>query len=264
MNEQVAPKSDSALGLGTNFTSNKAERSTELAGLNLVAELDGGQSIAFAFIDGERLSWADGTQDAQRSETYEAQKVDDGLFLIAFQHADDARASTSIIADLYSGQIVFIRNVVGVRVGDEPAVAQTVTLGRIGGQPAYGDKIALTSDLFGRRAMWVYSADDVYEHIYLNAEWYAWHCLRGEEYPKADIDPCRMFKLRENIYLLTFSEKVMVMAAGMVLDFAKLRSFCAAIGRDPGTGALTHFTFGAFGKILSQTDYPQPLVESAA
>ena len=260
MTEPEPPKTDSALGLGANFTANKVQRTAELAGTVLRIGLRDGRNLAFEFTDAENLQVSDGAQASRTSEVYEAQKVAQGLFLIAYQHAADAMASTSLIADMVSGEIVHIRNVVGERIGDEPAVAQTVTLGQIEGHASNGPGIAVTNDLFGRRAMWVYSEDDVYEHIYLNADWYAWHCLKGEEYPKADIDPCQTFKLRENIYLLTFSEKVMSMAAGMVLDFANLRSYCAALGRDPGSNALTHFTFGAHGTILSQTDYPKPLV----
>lgn len=258
MAEHHEPASDSALGLGANFTANKAARSAELAGRKLEIELVDGQAHSFDLIDENELRWS-GRGSAATVEQYEAQKVAEGLFLIAFRHAADSEVSTSMIVDWPSGEVVFIRNVVGPKVGNLPAVEQVVTLGRIAGQPLNGGKFSHTSDLFGRRAMWVYSEDDVYEHIYLNASWYAWHCLKGEEYPLADVDPCQVFKLRDDIYLLTFSEKVMVMAAGMVLDFGKLRSYCAALGRDPVTGQLTHFTFGAFGKILSQTDYPQPL-----
>ncbi|AVA26618.1 MoaF C-terminal domain-containing protein [Rhizobium sp. LEGMi198b] len=264
MNEQVMPQSDNALGLGANFTANKAERSAELAGRKIDLELSNGQDFSFEFVDAEKMRWSSRGAAVKRNETYEAQRVADDLFLIAFQHADDLRTSMSVVADLRSGEVVFIQNVVGEKIGNEPAVIQTVTLGRVADQALQGEKIAQTSDLFGRRAMWIYSEDDVYEHIYLNAEWYAWHCLKGEEYPKADIDPCQMFRLREDIYLLTFSEKVMVMAAGMVLDFSGLRSYCAALGRDPATNEITHFTFGAYGMILSQTNYPEPLVKPAA
>ena len=262
MTEQQKPASDNALGLGANFTSNKVERSAELAGQSLGIQLNDGRSYGFEFADAEKLQWKTAADVVWTDETYEAQKIADGLFLIAVQHSDNTLTSVSIVADLTSGEVVHIGNSVGTRIGDEPAVAQTVTLGKVSGSAGTGAGIGKTSDLFGRRAMWVYSEDDVYEHIYLNADWYAWHCLKGEENPKADIDPCQMFKLRDNIYLLTFSEKVMSMAAGMVLDFAKLRSYCAALGRDPATDALTHFTFGAFGTVLSQTNYPDPLVKA--
>jgi hypothetical protein len=263
MSEADENKSGKALGLGTNFTSNKAERSAELVGKTLSFELDNGQRHSLKFITVDKLLWSGSERDLACEERYEAQKAADGLFLIAFQHHDDDFSSTSVIADLQGGGIVFVRSVVGevspLQTGVEPSVSQTVVPGLISGHGHAGTKIGQTADLFGRRAMWIYSEDDVYEHIYLNADWYAWHCLKGEEYPKADIDPCKTFKLRDDIYLLTFSEKVMVMAAAMVLNFEMLRSFCAAIGKDPSTGELTHFAFGAHGKILSQTDYPVPL-----
>lgn len=250
-------KSDDALGLGANFTANKAERSGELAGRQLQISLDDGRGVQLVFKDIETLE-VSGQHDgsAQGDQAYEAQKVAEGLFLVAFQHRSDANASTSLLVDLQSGEVVIVSNLVGPKEPGVPAVEQTITGGRISGQSSVGSRIAETADLHGRRAMWVYSHDDIYEHLYLNSEYYAWHCLKGEEYPKADVDPCKMFKLRNDIYMLTFSEKVMTMAAAMVLDFSALRSYCAALGRDPVTDALTHFTFGAYGTILSQTDYP--------
>lgn len=251
------------IGLGQNFTENKAERSEELAGKRLAVDLHDGGSFLIDFQDAGSLTWSGrlGDIDGQGvEERYEAQKVAEDLFLIAFQSAADLLESTAIVADWQSGEIVLIRNRVGPKEPGVPAVAQTVRHGRIAGQEWRGPRIEETRDLLGRRAMWVYSENDVYEHIYLNPSWYGWHCLKGDEFPMADIDPCAMFKVRDDIYLLTFSEKVMTMAAGMLLDFGALRSYCAAIGRDPVTDALSHFTFGAFGKVLSQTDYPDPLV----
>lgn len=263
MTQDTAKPKVNTIGLGQDFTVNKVERSLELAGRQLVGELYDTGAFTIDFIDGEKLIWSgrlgniDGVNVA---ETYEAQKAADGLFLIAFQNAADALESTAILADWHSGEIVLIRNRVGPKQPGVPAVAQTIRHGRISTQPWIGPRIEHTTELFGRRAMWVYSENDVYEHIYLNATRYAWHCLKGDEYPEADIDPCAMYKVRDNIYLLTFSEKVMTMAAGMLLDFGALRSYCAAIGRDRSTEELSHFTFGAFGRVLSQTDYPDPLV----
>ncbi|OPX10176.1 MoaF C-terminal domain-containing protein [Mycobacterium sp. AT1] len=250
--------SEQNLGLGDNFAANKAERSGDLAGRELVLLADGAPRLQLHFHDDRSLSWSvDG--GATKTDDYEALLVDDGLYLVAVDESgSEPAAASAVIVDLTSGHAVWVRNELGPREPNTPTVRQRTEHLVLGGTEPVGEPFAPTTELAGVRAMWVYSEQDVYEHLYLNSDWYVWHCLKGAEYPLADTDPCVVYKLRDQTYLLTFSEKVITMGASMVLDFGALRSYCAAFGSE-SDAAPTHFTFGAYGRVLSKTEYPNPL-----
>lgn len=119
------------------------------------------------------------------------------------------------------------------------------------------DPIARTSDLVGRRALWVYSDDHAYEHIYLNYGTYAWHCVAGPERSIADVDRTETYRVTDEIYLFFVTETVFPWDGVFVLNFAP--GACTNIGRffgwDPKPDVLAHNTFGARGRILNETDY---------
>lgn len=117
--------------------------------------------------------------------------------------------------------------------------------------------IQRTSDLVGRRAMWVYSDHHAYEHIYLNYGTYAWHCLAGPERSIADVDQTKTYKITDEIYIFFVTETVFPWDGVFVLNFTP--GAATNIGRffgwDPQPNTLSHNSFGARGKILNQTDY---------
>lgn len=60
---------------------------------------------------------------------------------------------------------------------------------------------AYTSELIGMRNMYTYNPKERYEHVYLNEQFYAWHCLDGVEKGLADVDRCHYIKVSEQLYL---------------------------------------------------------------
>lgn len=119
------------------------------------------------------------------------------------------------------------------------------------------ERIERTADLVGRRAMWVYSDDHAYEHIYLNYGTYAWHCLAGPERSIADVDRTETYKITDLIYVFFVTETMFPWDGVFVLNFTP--GACTNIGRffgwDPKPNVLSHNTFGARGRILNQTEY---------
>ncbi|QNE35405.1 MoaF C-terminal domain-containing protein [Leifsonia shinshuensis] len=252
------------LGLGTGFAANKAVPTDELAGLRL-SLTDGDRTTEYVFDSATELRWRSGGDgDRYHAETYEALKPAVGLYVVGFSSSEDSSSAVELAIDVTHGRALVLHQRLEATAPGVPSVVQVTELPSVTGGPAGTttaefEPIGRSSDLNGVRALWEYSADDVYEHIYLNDEWYVWHCLAGEEYPLADTDPCRVYKLRDGIYALTFSEKVLSMGALMVLDFDGLRSYCAAFGSESDGNRPSHFLFGAYGRILSRTVYPQPL-----
>jgi len=119
------------------------------------------------------------------------------------------------------------------------------------------DPIKRSGDLVGRRAMWVYSDNHAYEHIYLNYGTYAWHCLAGPERSIADVDQTRTYKITDDIYVFFVTETVFPWDGVFVLNFTPgaMTNIGRFFGWDPKPNVLSHNTFGARGRILNQTEY---------
>jgi hypothetical protein len=66
---------------------------------------------------------------------------------------------------------------------------------------------APTGDMIGQRVMYDYAATERYEHVYLNRNLYARHCLSSVGAALADFEQCYSIKIAEQRYLFIWSEK---------------------------------------------------------
>ncbi|MFI9817806.1 MoaF C-terminal domain-containing protein [Saccharothrix variisporea] len=216
-------------GLAPGFDQNKAPVVGDLDGRTFDL---GGRRVRFA---GGEVEWDGGTHPC---ETF---LVDDGLYYSQFHTG--AREAFSLFLDLRSDSSLLVTTT--INGSGTPRVTQEFTAS---GGPAP------SRSLIGRRAMWVYSADHAYEHIYLSPHWYTWQCLAGPEKGLADTDENTTYELRPGIYVFAWREKVIPCAAVTVADHrdvTRLRSHGALFGLDETGTTPTHFTFGAHGRLLS-------------
>lgn len=139
--------------------------------------------------------------------------------------------------------------------GDERRTRSRQDAVGVGG--ATSNPIQRTADLVGRRAMWVYSDNHAYEHIYLNYGTYAWHCLAGPERSIADVDQSKFYKITDEIYIFFVTETVFPWDGVFVLNFrpGEETNIGRFFGWDPKPDILSHNAFGARGRILNQTEY---------
>jgi hypothetical protein len=139
--------------------------------------------------------------------------------------------------------------------GDMRRTKSAIHAAGVGGPAA--KPIERSADLVGRRAMWVYSDDHAYEHIYLNHGTYAWHCLAGPERSMADVDQTKTYKITDEIYVFFVTETVFPWDGVFTLNFKPGASTNVGrfFGWDPKPNLPAHNTFGARGRILNQTDY---------
>ena len=96
----------------------------------------------------------------------------------------------------------------------------------------------------------------MYEHIYLNERFYTWHCLTGAEKGLADTEVCNYFKIDPDIYLFTWSEKIMPTFGLVVINLKEMRSNGKTFGLDITSGKFINFTMGSLAKFLNETKYP--------
>ncbi|GHG03748.1 MULTISPECIES: molybdenum cofactor biosynthesis F family protein [Amycolatopsis] len=254
-------------GLESGFDANKAEPSTALADREIVVTDDRGTRITHRF-GADTVGWdyAPGDTDplpaATGTDHYEAFDVAEGLVYAQFHHTHEPNEAVSLFLDFTTGHTLSVITTIAEPQPGRTRVRQVFVPGHIDGMPVSGPAPAPTTALIGRRALWVYSEDHAYEHVYLSPQWYTWQCLAGPERGLADTDENTAYQLRPGIYVFTWREKVIPCAAVTVADHRNahdLRSHGALFGLDQTGQDTTHFTFGAFGRLLSTTVHPAHL-----
>nr|WP_232327976.1 molybdenum cofactor biosynthesis F family protein [Kibdelosporangium sp. MJ126-NF4]CEL15552.1 MoaF protein precursor [Kibdelosporangium sp. MJ126-NF4]CTQ98218.1 MoaF protein precursor [Kibdelosporangium sp. MJ126-NF4] len=241
-------------GLAPGFDANKAAVVGDLDGRAFLLNDDDGTHAWSAGFTGSRVEW-NGT-----TETCETFLADDDLYFVQFHRTAETREAVSLVLDLRDGRAL----VITTRIGDSgvPRVTQEFRAATLDGVPTRGQAMAPSTALIGRRAMWVYSREHAYEHVYLSPHWYTWQCLAGPERGLADTDENTVYQVRPGIYVFTWREKVIPCASVTIADHRnarELRSHGVLFGLDASGVNPTHFTFGAHGRLLSTTIHPDEL-----
>jgi phenolic acid decarboxylase len=121
----------------------------------------------------------------------------------------------------------------------------------------FGDKrvepFPVTDELIGKHILYRYTPRDAYEHVYLNKGTMTWHCLSGTEEGIADAEKCQMLKLRDNLYMLFWTETVMPVESIVVIDLENMRSTGRFYCWDPKPKEAVHVRFGSYATVLAQT-----------
>lgn len=259
-------------GLAPGFDANKAPHTTDLAGRTLTVVDERGTRIVHRFAE-RRVDWeyvpgaGDVIPRTSSADDYEAFLVDDGLYFVQFHHEYDPAEAVSLIVDLAAGRALSVVQAIGGAFPGGTAVKQLFVPSVIEELTPSGAPAGPSTSLIGRRVLWEYSADHAYEHVYLSPQWYTWQCLAGPERGLADTDECSVWEVRPGILVFAWREKVIPCASVTIADHRDqraLRSHGVLFGLDASGDVPTHFTFGAHGRLLSNTVHPQPFDPAVA
>jgi hypothetical protein len=253
-------------GLEPGFDQYRAPLSDALEGKTFTTVDSGGGAIRNSF-SGGKMRWEfEGDPDNCGVDDYEAFEVDEGLYYAQLLHVHPVGEAVSLILDTAHGTCLAVLSFAldpppFVEPGPT-AVKQAFVPGTIREYPQTGPVPSRTGALVGKRVRWAYSDVHAYEHVYLNEDWYTWHCLAGPEAGQADTDLCTAFEIRKGVYAFAWREKVIPCAAVTVADHRDahaMRSSGVLFGPDPDKpGEFIHFTYGAFGELVSITDVGRP------
>jgi hypothetical protein len=109
-----------------------------------------------------------------------------------------------------------------------------------------------TRELIGKRVEYTYSDAERYEHIYLNDQFYTWHCLAGSEQGLADTDRCRYLKIAERLYCFVWREKIVPTLGAVLVDLGQMRTTGKIFGYQGfDFGAVVNFPVGARARIVN-------------
>ena len=192
---------------------------------------------------------------------YDAVAVRDDVFFVNLPHASvTARRSTVVFSTATHRALA---RAVGHRARARrgvPRVAQTFWAGDRRGRAA-GGAPGPSRDLIGKRNVYRYSPEHLYEHVYMSRERYAWQCLQGVQRGHGDIDLSTVWKFQDGLYLFCFREfRSRWRASGCTTSGTRLRTTGVFLGLT-GDGESEHSRAGGHIYPLGAVSYPdvQPI-----
>ncbi|WP_162903889.1 MoaF C-terminal domain-containing protein [Leucobacter sp. wl10] len=225
-----------------------------------------GRAYAVTLPDGElaldfgehTVAWRlpDGTGGTDPYDAVEA--AVDCFFVDIWCRSSDARRSLTLVLQRATGRTLLVETVADTSRHDVPvAFEHRFALGMLRGVEAAGvEQPGPTAELLGRRLLSVYSADLVFEQIYLNSSSVAWQCIRGWEPGANDTDEATYWRFAENLYVFGFREEAALSSSVFLLDLANNRSTGKYLGLDEH-GALANGALGAVLLPLEASTYPR-------
>ena len=258
----IAPPSSGAVASGLSV--NREASTKRLQGQTLEVLLESDDETVLEFLADDVLRWrglpglALGMSGLCPVDVVEA--APDVLFVVAMLPAS-TRETMAIVLDLSTHHALFIASQLA---GDQQPferktrVTQRFTKGRVGRTQSSTQSPAPepTRDLIGTRAIYRYSEDTVYEHIYLNTRWYSYQCLKGMRRGDCGTDEASYWKIREDVYVVTWREILIDLAAAFVYDMKARRSTGCAWGTPGGMPEPRHILTGAFFEKINDAGYP--------
>jgi hypothetical protein len=263
--------------LARGITQYSLSDSEALAGKALALHFAGGESCRLRFADGHTLAWeldGQGEPGGSGTEWYRATSPREAIYLVDYLPRDRHATCVSLVLDLASGMATRVvgrlpsREQAGRDFFSRASAGMDLTAVAVGIESAAIDRPwdavsqrrhEPTAELVGRRIQYVYSASEVYEHIYLNEKLYTWHCLAGIERGLADTDRCQYLKIADRLYLFVWREKVVPTLGVVLIDLMAMKTTGKLFGYEGSDfQKLTNAPIGAYASVLNETRHVLP------
>jgi len=227
-----------------------------------------GQELTFAFTDGGSLKLALGDGVAHWTAAgaawsgagegdFEEVRLDDGVYWLDFTIAERQSETVTVTLAPQRGWALVVHSVVHPEdFRTETRVTQTFYPASIAGAPQPSTLPVPTLELIGKRSIFQYSPNHLYEHVYFNSRRFAWHNLVGVAPGVAQVELATTYKLDDHLYLFTWRENPIPVATVFVFDYGNARSTGKFIGvtRD---GAVSNTPGGAIITEFGKSDYSE-------
>ncbi|GLZ39343.1 MoaF C-terminal domain-containing protein [Actinokineospora sp. NBRC 105648] len=223
----------------------------DLTGRELTVTLDDGSTLDLRFDDAEKLT-CNGVQDP-----YDAVAVREDVYFVNLPKTSVEGESLTVVFSTTTHRALAVRSVLGAEdVEGVPRVSQTFWAGTTDGGEPTGEVPGPSRDLIGRRNLYRYSPEHLYEHVYVSSQRYAWQCLEGIQRGHGDMDLSTVWKFADGLYLFCFREFRIAVASVWLHDLGlALRTTGVFLGIT-GDGSTEHSTAGGHVYPLGSVTYP--------
>ncbi len=228
----------------TNFC-NELEHTDDLEGKNFDIHFDNGWVVRHSFKPGQKMEWQmlqgtdpDPAAPEKDLENYRATCLREGYYLVDFIKSYKPTQSVSLLLDLMQNIATVVLSTMPTREETLKPVFQRAldreALTPMRAHVAHGaidrpfteqtPKHQPTEELIGKRILYHYGPKDIYEHIYLNREFYTWNCIQGLEANLCDTDMCLYYKLADELYMFIWLEKVIPTLGLILIDLKRQKT----------------------------------------
>lgn len=234
--------------------------SADLTGQELAVTLDDGSALELRFVDDATVEWrAEGllAVPAGTRDPYDAVAVRDDVVFLNLPLASRERESLTLVFSRRTGRVAAVRSVIQAETTEDvPQVTQAFHAGTVRGVAVSGAEPGPSRDLIGKRNVYRYSPQHLYEHVYLSSQRYCWQCLQGVQRGHGDVDMSTVWKFEDGLYLFCFREFKIAVASVWLHDLGyQLRTTGIFLGLT-GAGASEHRRAGGHVYPLGAVDYP--------
>lgn len=221
----------------------------DLTGRELTITLDDGEVLALTFKDSAHVV-CNGVEDP-----YDAVAVREDVFFVNLPLTSVDGEALTVVFSTTSHRALAVRSVIGAE-DVVPRVSQRFLSGVTDGGTPTGEVPGPSRDLIGKRNVYRYSPDHLYEHIYVSSERYAWQCLEGVQRGHGDMDLSTVWKFADGLYLFCFREFRIAVASVWLHDLGyALRTTGVFLGLT-GDGRSEHSRAGGHVYPLGSVSYP--------
>ncbi len=231
----------------------------DLSDTEISLEFADGPRLELRFIDSESVTWsADGIFVADAvTDPYDAVQVRSDVVFLNLPFISRERESLTIVWSTTTGRALAAHSTIQPEsVEDVPQVSQKFWSGVVAGMDVIGEAPALSRDLIGKRNVYRYSPNHLYEHTYMSTQRYMWQCLQGVQRGHGDVDMSTVWKFDDGLYLFCFREFKIAVASVWLHDLSyALHTTGIFLGLN-GQGKSEHSRAGGHIYPLGSIDYP--------
>src|SRR2546423_197646 len=223
----------------------------DLSGKEVTVTLDGGPELNLRFEDAEHVT-CNGIK-----APYDAVHVRDDVVFVNLPLTSVDGEALTVVYSTSTHRALAVRSVIGAQeVEGEPRVSQDFWAGVTDGGTPAGDVPGPSRDLIGKRNIYRYSPEHLYEHVYISSQRYAWQCLEGVQRGHGDMDLSTVWRFQDGLYLFCFREFRIAVASVWLHDLGyALRTTGVFLGIT-GDGRSEHSRAGGHIYPLGSVSYP--------
>jgi hypothetical protein len=238
---------------------NRLPATKDLAGSKFVFNDDEKCEKIIFDLAADECSWS--FKGESGTSPYEAINVQQDTYFIDFViDKKQGRTLTLIVnTKTYRAVVINVYMLLENLKPGETMVQWDYYVGTIEGGEATGIVPHFSRDLIGEHAVYQYSPNHFYEHLYINSERFLWHCLHGEQKGHGAAEYAKVMKFQENNYILTWRELLIPTGTCFFLDFTPgvYRSTGKFVGMHKD-GTIANDPGGAHIQQIAKIYYPKP------